>query len=129
MVLASCPFVSSAEPGHDDQVIDQARASSSAARLDGQRPLSNGSAVVGSAQPWPIPRRTPAALTALAMALSVSVAVPLGVLAAWRQGSWIDRIIMLFSVSGFSMPVFWLGFLLVWVFRSHASSGSYGPPC
>jgi peptide/nickel transport system permease protein len=57
-----------------------------------------------------------AALTALAMALSVSVAVPLGVLAAWRQGSWLDRIIMIFSVSGFSMPVFWLGFLLVWVF-------------
>jgi peptide/nickel transport system permease protein len=57
-----------------------------------------------------------AALTALAMALSVSVAVPLGVLAAWRQGSWLDRIIMLLSVSGFSMPVFWLGFLLVWVF-------------
>jgi peptide/nickel transport system permease protein len=57
-----------------------------------------------------------AALTALAMALSVSVAVPLGVLAAWRQGSWLDRTIMIFSVSGFSMPVFWLGFLLVWVF-------------
>ncbi len=57
-----------------------------------------------------------AALTALAMALSVAVAVPLGVLAAWRQGSWLDRIVMLFSVSGFSMPVFWLGFLLVWVF-------------
>jgi peptide/nickel transport system permease protein len=57
-----------------------------------------------------------AALTALAMSLSVLLAVPLGVLAAWRQGSWLDRIIMVFSVSGFSMPVFWLGFLLVWVF-------------
>jgi peptide/nickel transport system permease protein len=57
-----------------------------------------------------------AALTALAMVISVALAVPLGVLAAWRQGSWLDRIIMLFSVSGFSMPVFWLGFLLVWLF-------------
>ena len=57
-----------------------------------------------------------AALTALAMVISVALAVPLGVLAAWRQGSWLDRIVMLFSVSGFSMPVFWLGFLLVWVF-------------
>jgi peptide/nickel transport system permease protein len=57
-----------------------------------------------------------AALTALAMVISVLVAVPLGVIAAWRQGSWLDRIIMVFSVSGFSMPVFWLGFLLVWVF-------------
>jgi peptide/nickel transport system permease protein len=57
-----------------------------------------------------------AALTALAMCLSVLTAVPLGVLAAWRQGSWLDRVVMVFSVSGFSMPVFWLGFLLVWVF-------------
>ncbi len=56
------------------------------------------------------------ALTLLAMLISVTLAVPLGVLAAWRQGSWIDRVIMIFSVSGFSMPVFWLGFLLVWVF-------------
>jgi peptide/nickel transport system permease protein len=56
------------------------------------------------------------ALTLLAMLFSVALAVPLGVLAAWRQGSWIDRVIMIFSVSGFSMPVFWLGFLLVWVF-------------
>src|SRR5215467_12232784 len=56
------------------------------------------------------------ALTLLALVISVVFAVPLGVWAAWRQGSWIDRGIMVFSVSGFSMPVFWLGFLLVWVF-------------
>ncbi|MDP2626624.1 MAG: ABC transporter permease [Candidatus Rokubacteria bacterium] len=60
------------------------------------------------------------ALTALAMLISVAVAVPLGVLAAWRQGSWLDRAIMILSVSGFSMPVFWLGFLLVWVFAIQA---------
>ncbi|MEK7370693.1 MAG: ABC transporter permease [candidate division NC10 bacterium] len=60
------------------------------------------------------------ALTALAMLISVAVAVPLGVLAAWRQGSWLDRVIMIVSVSGFSMPVFWLGFLLVWVFAIQA---------
>ena len=61
-----------------------------------------------------------AALTALAMLISVTLAVPLGVLAAWRQGSWLDRAIMIVSVSGFSMPVFWLGFLLVWVFAIQA---------
>ena len=61
-----------------------------------------------------------AALTALAMLISVTLAVPLGVLAAWRQGSWLDRAIMILSVSGFSMPVFWLGFLLVWVFAIQA---------
>jgi len=61
------------------------------------------------------------ALTLIAMVFSVAVAVPLGVWAAWRQGSWIDRLIMLLSVSGFSMPVFWLGFLLVWVFAIQLS--------
>jgi peptide/nickel transport system permease protein len=50
------------------------------------------------------------------MLMSVLIALPLGVLAAWKQGSWIDRTVMVFSVSGFSMPVFWLGFLLVYVF-------------
>ena len=56
------------------------------------------------------------ALTILAMLLAVLTAVPLGVLAAWRQGSWVDRLVMGLAVSGFSMPVFWLGFLLVWLF-------------
>jgi len=55
-------------------------------------------------------------LTVLAMLISVGVGVPLGVLAAWRKGSWLDRAVMVVAVSGFSMPVFWLGFLLVYVF-------------
>ncbi len=55
-------------------------------------------------------------LTMLTMLISVLTAVPLGVLAAWKQGSWIDRAVMVFAVSGFSMPVFWLGFLLVYIF-------------
>lgn len=59
-------------------------------------------------------------LTLLAMLISVGVGVPLGVLAAWRRGSWLDRVVMIVAVSGFSMPVFWLGFLLVWVFAIQA---------
>jgi len=55
-------------------------------------------------------------LAILALLISVAVGVPLGVVAAWRQGSWTDRVVMLFAVSGFSMPVFWLGFILVYVF-------------
>jgi peptide/nickel transport system permease protein len=55
-------------------------------------------------------------LTILAMLISVGVGVPLGVVAAWKKGSWIDRLVMVMAVSGFSMPVFWLGFLLVYVF-------------
>ena len=47
---------------------------------------------------------------------SVIVAVPLGTVAAFKAGSWIDRIVMLFSVGGFSVPVFVLGYILIYVF-------------
>ena len=59
---------------------------------------------------------TTAWLTLFAMLISVGVGVPAGVVAAWRRGSWIDRAVMVFAVSGFSMPTFWLGFILVYVF-------------
>jgi peptide/nickel transport system permease protein len=57
-----------------------------------------------------------ALLTLYAMAISVALGVPLGVIAAWKRGSIVDRLVMIVAVSGFSMPVFWLGFLLVWIF-------------
>jgi peptide/nickel transport system permease protein len=56
------------------------------------------------------------ALGLAALSIAVSVAVPLGVVAAFRQGTWIDRAVMGLSVAGFSMPVFVLGYLLVWIF-------------
>jgi peptide/nickel transport system permease protein len=56
------------------------------------------------------------ALGAAALALAVLAAVPLGTIAAFRQGTWIDRAVMGLSVAGFSMPVFVLGYLLVWLF-------------
>jgi peptide/nickel transport system permease protein len=59
---------------------------------------------------------TTAWLTLFAMLISVGIGVPLGVLAAWRKGAWIDRLVMIFAVSGFSIPTFWLGFILVYVF-------------
>jgi peptide/nickel transport system permease protein len=55
------------------------------------------------------------ALAALTIALAVLVAVPLGVLAAWRAGGWLDRSLMAFSVLGFSVPVFVLAYLLIWL--------------
>ena len=47
--------------------------------------------------------------------LTIVVAVPLGVLAAWRHGGWLDRGLMGFSVLGFSIPVFVLGYILIYV--------------
>ena len=47
---------------------------------------------------------------------AIVVAVPLGVIAAWKHGTWIDRFVMGLSVIGFSVPVFVVGYLLVKVF-------------
>jgi peptide/nickel transport system permease protein len=56
------------------------------------------------------------ALATVTMIITVLVAVPLGVLAAYKHGGWIDRLVMAFSVLGFSVPVFVLGYLLIYVF-------------
>jgi len=48
--------------------------------------------------------------------IAIAVAVPLGVVAAYRHGGWLDRTVMGFSVLGFSVPVFVIGYLLIYVF-------------
>lgn len=48
--------------------------------------------------------------------LAIVVAVPLGVVAAWKHGTWIDRFVMGLSVLGFSVPVFVIGYVLIQVF-------------
>ena len=53
-------------------------------------------------------------LALITITIAVLVAVPLGVLAAWRFGGWLDRILMTFSVLGFSIPVFVLAYVLIW---------------
>jgi len=69
--------------------------------------------------------------------IAVLVAVPLGVLAAHRQGTWIDRVVMGFSVLGFSVPTFVVGYILIYVFAvwlnwlpvqgyQHISEGVWG---
>ena len=55
------------------------------------------------------------ALALCTIVLAVAVAVPLGVLVAWRHGGWLDRALMGFSTLGFSIPVFVLGYLLIWL--------------
>lgn len=55
-------------------------------------------------------------LMVLTLILAVAVAVPLGVLAAWKAGTWIDRAVVAFAVFGFSVPVFVVGYLLAYTF-------------
>jgi peptide/nickel transport system permease protein len=54
-------------------------------------------------------------LAALTISIAVLVAVPLGVIAAWRFGGWLDRALIGFSVLGFSVPVFVLAYILIWL--------------
>jgi peptide/nickel transport system permease protein len=55
-------------------------------------------------------------LMVITLVLTILIAVPLGVAAAWKAGSWVDRTIMAFAVFAFSLPVFVLGYLLAYVF-------------
>jgi peptide/nickel transport system permease protein len=54
-------------------------------------------------------------LALLTIVLASVIAVPLGTLAAHKQGSWLDRLVMGFSVLGFSVPVFVIGYLLIYL--------------
>lgn len=52
----------------------------------------------------------------LTIVIAVAIAVPMGVLAAWRHRTWVDYAVMSFSVLGFSVPVFVIGYLFILVF-------------
>jgi peptide/nickel transport system permease protein len=58
-------------------------------------------------------------LTLCTLVVSILVAVPLGVVAAARAGTWIDRCVMAFSVLGFSLPVFVIAYILILTFSIH----------
>lgn len=62
--------------------------------------------------------RMPITLTlgGLALALAVCVAIPLGVLAALKRDTWVDRLALLFAVVGQAMPSFWFGLTLIVIF-------------
>src|SRR5216683_2078751 len=75
--------------------------------------LSTGQPVVSE-----IKNRLPASaeLTLFGLVLSIAIAVPLGILAAVKQGSWIDHTCRVVATAGVSLPVFFTGLLLVYVF-------------
>lgn len=63
--------------------------------------------------------------------IAIVLGVFFGILAANHQGSWIDNILRLFGMVGVSMPIFWLGLLLILWFAVQLKwfpvSGWYGP--
>src|SRR5437667_2000866 len=65
-----------------------------------------------------IRNRLPASaeLTLLGLLISISIALPLGILAATRPGSWIDHLCRVATTAGVSLPVFFSGLVLVYIF-------------
>ena len=59
-------------------------------------------------------------LAAASILVAIILAVPLGVVAAWRAGTWIDYLVMIFAVLGFSIPVFVIGYVLMYGFSIRA---------
>jgi len=55
-------------------------------------------------------------LVSYAMLVAVLIALPLGIVAAIKRDSWIDNLARVVSVVGVSMPIFWLGLILLYVF-------------
>lgn len=55
-------------------------------------------------------------LTLVAAVFSILLALPLGVLAAVKQNTWVDNVSMVFSLIGVSMPIFWLAVMLIMLF-------------
>ena len=100
--------------GLDKSLIVQfGRYVSDLARGDLGNSLSTGQPVVTE-----IKNRLPASaeLTLFGLILSMVIAVPLGILAAVKQGSWIDHACRVVATAGVSLPVFFTGLLLVYVF-------------
>ena len=52
----------------------------------------------------------------LGIFIAVVLGIPMGIIAAWKANTWIDRVIMIIAVIGFAMPGFWLAFNLIWLF-------------
>ena len=59
-------------------------------------------------------------LTLLALLVALSIGVPTGVLSALRRGRWVDTLVMLVAIIGVSMPSFWLGLNLIYLFGVQA---------
>jgi ABC-type dipeptide/oligopeptide/nickel transport system permease component len=62
---------------------------------------------IASSLPWSI------ALAISGMVIAVAIGVPLGIVSASRQGTWVDRVVMVAALLGISFPVFWLGLVSI----------------
>jgi peptide/nickel transport system permease protein len=126
--LPGDPAAYFAGPAADKQAVEQVRASLGLdkpliiqfGRYVGDLFKGNLGNSLSTGQPvvTEIKNRLPASaeLTLFGLILSVMIAVPLGILAAVKQGSWIDHTCRIVATAGVSLPVFFTGLLLVYIF-------------
>jgi len=57
-----------------------------------------------------------AELTVVAMVFALLIGLPAGIISAWRRGSAFDHASVVGALTGVSMPIFWLGLMLAWLF-------------
>lgn len=62
---------------------------------------------IANSVPWSI------ALAVLGMAIAIVIGVPLGIVSARYQGTWLDRAVMIVALLGISFPVFWIGLVAI----------------
>jgi peptide/nickel transport system permease protein len=55
----------------------------------------------------------------LAFLVTIIVGIPLGVISAIRRGSWLDTFVTTLANLGITVPIFWLGIMLIWLFAVH----------
>ncbi|MBO6947439.1 MAG: ABC transporter permease [Rhodospirillales bacterium] len=126
--LPGDPAVYFAGPAADEKSIQQVRESLG---LDKSLPeqfliylgdLVQGDLGVSVSTGFPVAeelwRRLPASLelTLLALIFSISVAIPLGIAAATRPNTWVDQVCRLIVTAGVSLPVFFTGLFMVYIF-------------
>jgi peptide/nickel transport system permease protein len=80
------------------------------ARLDLGRSMWTGSPITEEIQ---LRLALSLQLALMATAVATLLAIPLGIVAALRQDTWIDYVVRVFSIAGLAMPSFWLGILLI----------------
>jgi peptide/nickel transport system permease protein len=55
-------------------------------------------------------------LGVLALLMSIIIGIPAGIVSALRRGTWLDTVVTTLANIGITIPIFWLGIILIWVF-------------
>jgi peptide/nickel transport system permease protein len=55
----------------------------------------------------------------IAFLISIIIGIPFGVISAIRRGTWLDTLVTTVANIGITVPIFWLGIMMIWLFAVH----------